>query len=66
MDKQAHSVLDTLDALAPETTPDADDAAWLAAFRYQTALLRGFGGAPEPMAAITLDTLYDAKAHYAR
>lgn len=57
MDRQARTVLETLDSLVPAATPDADDAAWLAAFRYQTGLLRGFSGAPEPMAAVTLEVL---------
>lgn len=57
MDAQARTVLDRLKALAPDTDPAADDAAWLAGFRYQTALLREFGGASAPLASVALQSL---------
>ncbi len=53
MDPQARTILDTIAALAPETDRNADDARWLADFRYQTALLKTFSGDPEPVHAIT-------------
>jgi len=57
MDDQARKILDTLAALAPHAAPNIDDAGWLANFRYQTALLRGFGGAAEPVCSVTMATL---------
>ncbi|WP_242137109.1 MULTISPECIES: alpha/beta hydrolase [unclassified Sphingomonas] len=57
MDDQARQVLDRLAALAPDGDPAADDAAWLAAFRYQTALLRDFGGVSEPLLSVGLRSL---------
>ncbi|BCA60975.1 hypothetical protein HMP09_0209 [Sphingomonas sp. HMP9] len=53
MDPQARTILDTITALAPDVDPNADDARWLADFRYQTALLKTFSGDPEPVHAIT-------------
>ncbi len=53
MDPQARTILDTIQTLAPDADPHADDARWLADFRYQTALLKTFSGDPEPIHAIT-------------
>lgn len=53
VDPQARTILDTIKALAPDADPHADDARWLADFRYQTALLKAFSGDPEPVHAIT-------------
>lgn len=53
MDPQARTILDTIATLAPDADPMADDARWLADFRYQTALLNTFSGEPEPVHAIT-------------
>ncbi len=53
MDPQARTILDTIKTLAPDADPQADDAQWLADFRYQTALLKTFSGSPEPVHAIT-------------
>ena len=53
MDPQARTILDTIATLAPDADPSADDAQWLADFRYQTALLTSFSGDPEPVHAIT-------------
>lgn len=53
MDPQARTILDTIATLAPDADPMADDARWLADFRYQTALLKTFSGASEPVNAIT-------------
>ncbi|MES2421959.1 MAG: alpha/beta hydrolase [Pseudomonadota bacterium] len=53
MDPQARTILNTIATLAPDADPMADDARWLADFRYQTALLKTFSGAPEPVNAIT-------------
>ncbi len=53
MDPQVRTILDTIQTLAPDTDPHADDAQWLADFRYQTALLKTFSGDPEPIHAIT-------------
>lgn len=55
MDDQAAAVLSTLAALTPAPDPQADDAAWLAGFRYRTALLRGFGGTPVPLTSVSLE-----------
>lgn len=52
MDQAVQATLDRIDALAPATSTDADDATWLAAFRCQTAMLREFSGAAEPVARI--------------
>ncbi|MCK8456061.1 alpha/beta hydrolase [Sphingomonas faeni] len=53
MDPQAQTILDSIATLAPDVDPAADDAQWLADFRYQTALLKTFSGEPEPVHAIT-------------
>ncbi|WP_380778569.1 alpha/beta hydrolase [Sphingomonas sp. R86520] len=53
MDPQARAILDTITTLAPDAAPTADDARWLADFRYQTLLLKTFSGDPEPVEAIT-------------
>lgn len=53
VDEQARTILDTIATLAPEADPDADDAHWLADFRYRTLLLRNFSGRPEPVMSIT-------------
>lgn len=53
MDPQARTILDTIETLAPDADPKADDARWLADFRYQTALLKTFSGNPKPVQAIT-------------
>lgn len=53
MDPQARTILDTIETLAPDADPKADDARWLADFRYQTVLLKTFSGDPEPVHAIT-------------
>lgn len=47
---QAARVLAELEALSP--TPGGSDAEWLAAFRCGAALLRGFGGDPEPVHSV--------------
>lgn len=47
MDEQARAVLRTLERLVPKSNATADDAIWLADFRYKTALLGTFGGPPE-------------------
>lgn len=57
MDDQAATVLRTLAALTPVPDAAADDAAWLAGFRYRTALLRGFGGAPVPLESVSLEMI---------
>lgn len=57
MDDEGQAVLDALAALAPDTPADADDATWLANFRYQTALLRSFSGPSEPLFSVTLRSL---------
>lgn len=49
MDPQAQAVLDRLVALAPVTPEDADDATWLANFRYGVALISTFAARPEPV-----------------
>ncbi len=53
VDPQARTILDTIQTPAPDADPHADDAQWLADFRYQTALLKTFSGDPEPVHAIT-------------
>ncbi len=53
VDPQARTILDTIETLAPDADPKADDARWLADFRYQTVLLKTFSGDPEPVHAIT-------------
>nr|WP_282580453.1 alpha/beta hydrolase [Sphingomonas faeni] len=53
VDPQAQTILDSIATLAPDVDPAADDAQWLADFRYQTALLKTFSGEPEPVHAIT-------------
>jgi len=52
VDRQARTILDTIATLAPDADPMANDAQWLADFRYQTALLKTFSGDPEPVHAI--------------
>lgn len=52
MDPQARAVLDHLAAWKPHTTEQADDARWLADFRYQTMLLTRFDSAPERLHGI--------------
>lgn len=49
LDPQARAVLDALAGLAPSVSPNADDTVWLANFRCQVALLRGFSGDAEPV-----------------
>jgi acetyl esterase len=53
VDPQARTILETIETLAPDADPKADDARWLADLRYQTALLKTFSGTPEPTHAIT-------------
>ncbi|WBO21367.1 alpha/beta hydrolase [Sphingomonas abietis] len=53
MDRQATQILEALAQRAPERPKDADDARWLADFRYQTALLHDCGGPPQPLHAIS-------------
>lgn len=53
LDPQAAAVLDELRRLAPPSAPaSAGDAEWLATFRCQAALLRGFSGEVEPVEGI--------------